>query len=247
MSNPALALPMSTAQKHLLDAWVRAPSSPQYIVLRSRICLDAHQGQSNAQIAAQRHTSRPTVLLWRARFAQAGPAGLEQDASRGASVQRLKPARIRAIVEATLHTTPPDATHWTTRTLAKQCGVSHMTVARVWDAHGLQPHRVKTFKLSRDKQFVEKLTDVVGLYLNPPDKALVLCVDEKSQIQALDRTQPGLPMKPGRCGTMTHDYKLHAPRHDDAVRGLERNGGQGHRGLFPSASARRVSRIPAPD
>src|SRR5437867_11409520 len=209
MSSPAPALPMSPEQKQTLEAWVRAPSSPQYIVLRSRICLDAQRGLSNAQIAAQRHTSRPTVLLWRARFVQAGPAGLEQDAPRGDSVQRLQPARIHAVVEATLHTTPPDATHWTTRTLAKQCGVSHMTVARIWDAHGLQPHRVKTFKLSRDKQFVEKLTDVVGLYLNPPDKALVLCVDEKSQIQALDRTQPGLPMKPGRCGTMTHDYVRH--------------------------------------
>jgi transposase len=209
MSNPASALPMPPEQKRILDAWVRAPSSPQYIVVRSHICLDAHRGLSNSQIAAQRRTSRPTVLLWRARFAQAGPAGLEQDAPRGDSVQRLKPARIRAIVETTLHTTPPDATQWSTRTLAQQCGVSHMTVARIWDAHGLPPHRVKTFKLSRDKQFVEKLTDVVGLYLNPPDKALVLCVDEKSQIQALDRTQPGLPMKPGRCGTMTHDYVRH--------------------------------------
>jgi transposase len=200
---------MSSEHKQVLEAWVRAPSSPQYVVLRSHICLDAHRGVANSRIAAQRHTSRPTVLLWRARFAQAGPAGLEQDAPRGDSVQRLKPARIRAIVETTLHTTPPDATHWTTRTLAHRCGVSHMTIARIWDAHGLQPHRVKTFKLSRDQRFVEKLTDVVGLYLNPPDKALVLCVDEKSQIQALDRTQPGLPMKQGRCGTMTHDYVRH--------------------------------------
>ena len=216
---------MSLEQKQTLEAWVRAPTSPQYIVLRSRICLDAHRGVSNAQIAVQRHTSRPTVLLWRARFVQSGPAGLEQDAPRGDSVQRLKPTRIRAIVEATLHTTPPDATHWTTRTLAKQCGVSHMTVARIWDAHGLQPHRVKTFKLSRDKQFVEKLTDVVGLYLNPPDKALVLCVDEKSQIQALDRTQPGLPMKPGRAGTMTHDYTRHGTTTLFAALELAQDGG----------------------
>lgn len=114
---------------------------------------------------------------------------------------------MKLIVERTLQTRPPDATHWSTRTLAKEIGVSHMTVARVWDAHGLQPHRIRTFKLSKDKRFVEKLTDVIGLYLNPPEKALVLCVDEKSQIQALDRTQPGLPMKKGRCGTMTHDYK----------------------------------------
>jgi transposase len=110
-------------------------------------------------------------------------------------------------VEATLHTKPKDATHWSTRTMAKVQGVSHSTIQRIWDAHGLQPHRVKTFKLSRDKRFEEKLTDVVGVYLNPPDKAVVLCVDEKTQVQALDRTQPGLPMKKGRCGTMTHDYK----------------------------------------
>ncbi|MCX7825347.1 MAG: IS630 family transposase [Verrucomicrobiae bacterium] len=200
---------MSPEQKRTLEAWERAPTSPHYIVVRARICLDAHRGLPNAQIARRHHTTRPTVLLWRARFAAGGPSALEQDAPRGDSPQRLKPARVRAIVETTLQSTPPDATHWSTRTLANRCGVSHMTVARIWEAHGLQPHRVKTFKLSRDQQFVEKLTDVVGLYLNPPDKALVLCVDEKSQIQALDRTQPGLPMKKGRCGTMTHDYVRH--------------------------------------
>jgi transposase len=209
MWNPAPALPMTSEQRSTLEAWVRAPNSPQYIVLRSRICLQAHQGLPNHQIATQLHTSRPTVLLWRQRFGQAGPAGLEQDAPRGDSTQRLETSRAKALVEATLHTTPADATHWSTRTLAKRFGVSHMTVARIWDAHGLQPHRVRTFKLSRDPRFVEKLTDVVGLYLNPPDKALVLCVDEKSQVQALDRTQPGLPMKKGRCGTMTHDYVRH--------------------------------------
>jgi len=209
MWNPASSLPMTPEQKQTLEAWVRAPTTPQYVVVRSRICLRAHEGLPNRQIAIELGTSRPTVLLWRQRFAQAGPAGLEQDAARGRSAQRLKPTRIKAIVEATLQTTPADATHWSTRTLAKRCRVSHMTVARIWDAHGLQPHRVRTFKLSRDPQFVEKLTDVVGLYLNPPDKALVFCVDEKSQVQALDRTQPGLPMKPGRCGTRTHDYVRH--------------------------------------
>ena len=117
--------------------------------------------------------------------------------------------QVQAIVHATLHETPPGATHWSCRSMAKAAGVSRSTVQRIWDAHGLQRHRVTTFKLSKDPAFVEKLTDVVGLYLNPPDKAVVLCVDEKSQIQALDRTQPGLPMKRGRCGTMTHDYKRH--------------------------------------
>ena len=209
MWKPARFLPMTPEQQRTLEAWERAPNTPQYLVLRSRICLRAHAGLANRRIAAQLQTSRPTVLLWRRRFAQDGPTGLEQDAPRGDSAQRLKSSQVQAIVRATLHTTPADATQWSTRTLAQQFGVSHMSVARIWDAHGLRPHRVRSFKLSRDPQFVEKLTDVVGLYLNPPDKALVLCVDEKSQIQALDRTQPGLPMKPGRCGTMTHDYVRH--------------------------------------
>ncbi len=200
---------MIPEQKRTLETWVRARATPQKIVLRSRICLLAHEGHPNHQIARRLKTSRPTVLLWRERFHQAGPAGLAEDAPHGANPQRLEETQVKAVVEATLHTTPADATHWTTRTMARRMGLSHMTVARIWDAHGLQPHRVKTFKLSRDKQFVEKLTDVVGLYLNPPDRALVLCVDEKSQVQALDRTQPGLPMKKGRCGTMTHDYTRH--------------------------------------
>lgn len=197
---------MEPDQKAQLEAWVRAPSTPQKIVLRSRICLLAHSGKSNRQIALELSTSRPTVLLWRDRFADAGTPGLEHEPPRGESGQRLGADMVKQIVDTTLQTTPKDATHWSTRTLGRHLGVSHMTVARVWDSHGLQPHRTKTFKLSRDRHFVEKLTDVVGLYLNPPDQALVLCVDEKSQIQALDRTQPGLPMKPGRCGTMTHDY-----------------------------------------
>lgn len=177
--------------------------------MRSRICLLAQEGTSNRQIAQQLVTSRPTVILWRKRFAELGVAGLEHEPSRRPHVTRCADALVKRIVDTTLQTTPADATHWSTRTLARHLGVSHMTVARVWDRHGLQPHRVRTFKLSRDKAFVEKLTDVVGLYLNPPDQALVLCVDEKSQIQALDRTQPGLPLKKGRCGTMTHDYVRH--------------------------------------
>ena len=209
MWKAASALPMIPEQKRTLETWVRARATPQKVVLRSRICLLAHEGQPNHQIARQLKTSRPTVLLWRERFHRAGPAGLAEDAPHGISPQRLEETQVKAVVEATLHTTPADATHWTTRTMARRMGLSHMTVARIWDAHGLQPHRVKTFKLSRDKQFVEKLSDVVGLYLNPPDRALVLCVDEKSQVQALDRTQPGLPMKKGRCGTMTHDYTRH--------------------------------------
>ncbi len=209
MWQPADRLRLIKEQKLQLESWVRAPSTPQKIVLRARICLLAHEGLPNQRIAQELKTSRPTVILWRKHFSNGGVPGLEHEPPRKASSRRTTQDQIKAIVEATLHTTPPDATHWSTRTLAEQFGVSHMTVARIWDSHGLQPHRVRTFKLSRDKQFVEKLTDVVGLYLNPPDKALVLCVDEKSQIQALDRTQPGLPMKKGRCGTMTHDYVRH--------------------------------------
>jgi transposase len=209
MWDSAPPLDMEPEQKAQLESWVRAPATPQKIVLRSRICLLAHAGHGNCQIARQLKTSRPTVLLWRERFAQSGVAGLEHEPSRKPSRQRLEDELIKKIVDTTLQTTPPAATHWSTRTLGRHLGVSHMTIARVWDSHGLQPHRMRTFKLSRDKQFVEKLTDIVGLYLNPPDKALVLCVDEKSQIQALDRTQPGLPLKPGRCGTMTQDYVRH--------------------------------------
>ena len=200
---------MTVEERKPLEAWIRAKTTPQRVVLRSRICLLAAEGKSNNAIARQLGTSRPTVLLWRKRFAEAGPSGLSEDAPHGPSARRLSPQKVQAIVEATLRTTPQDATHWSTRTMAKAQGVSHASVARIWDAHGLKPHRIETFKLSKDKHFVEKLTDVVGLYLNPPDKALVLCVDEKSQVQALDRTQPGLPMKKGRCGTMTHDYKRH--------------------------------------
>jgi transposase len=164
---------------------------------------------SNQEIAQRLGVSRPTVQLWRERFLALRLPGLAKDAPRPGRLPRISDAKIRAILDATLHTTPPAATHWSTRTMAAAQGVSEATVRRIWRQHRLQPHRTKTFKLSRDKQFVEKLCDVVGLYLNPPDKALVLCVDEKSQIQALDRTQPGLPLKRGRCGTMTHDYKRH--------------------------------------
>src|SRR3989304_4082300 len=201
------ALEGSDEARRTLERWVSAGTSPQRIVLRARIVLLAAQGMATRRIAQAVHTSRPTVLLWRNRFTVGGVAALLEDApgrGRPASISRAKVNRVGV---ATTQTLPRGATQWSTRTMAKAQGVSHATVQRIWDAHGLQPHRVKTFKLSRDKRFVEKLTDVVGVYLNPPDKAVVLCVDEKSQIQALDRTQPGLPLKKGRCGTMTHDYK----------------------------------------
>ena len=186
---------------------MRARNTPQSIVLRSRIILLAAEGLSNRSIARQLGTSRPTVILWRERFEEGGtPALTEVEKGRGRRPS-ISAKKVKQIIDATLQTTPKGMTHWSCRTMAEAQGVSPATVQRIWDAHGLQPHRIKTFKLSRDPQFVEKLTDVVGLYMNPPDKAIVLCLDEKSQIQALDRTQPGLPMKKGRCGTMTHDYK----------------------------------------
>ncbi len=207
MWESAEALEVSDEARRTLEGWVAARRSPQRIVLRARIVLLAAQGIANRRIAQEVHTSRPTVLLWRTRFAERGLAGLLEDAPGRGRQPSISAAKVNRIVEATTQTRPRGATHWSTRTMAKVHGVSAATVQRIWDAHGLQPHRVKTFKLSRDKRFVEKLTDVVGVYLNPPDKAVVLCVDEKSQIQALDRTQPGLPLKKGRCGTMTHDYK----------------------------------------
>ena len=206
MWKTASALIITEDQRKTLGAWVRARKTPQRVVLRSRICLLATEGVSHNAIAKRLNTTRTTVLLWIKRFREQGLPGLSEDAPHGPSARRLDAEKVKAIVEATLHTTPKDSTHWSTRTMAKVQGVSRSTVQRIWDSHGLQPHRVETFKLSKDKRFVEKLTDVVGVYLNPPDKAVVLCVDEKTQVQALDRTQPSLPMKKGRCGTMTHDY-----------------------------------------
>jgi transposase len=167
----------------------------------------AAEGVLSQEIARRLEISRPTVQLWRQRFLALRLPGLEKDAPRRGRIPKISQRKVRAVVEATIQTSPPNATHWSTRSMAEAQGLSEATIRRIWKRHNLKPHLVKTFKLSRDKRFVEKLIDVVGLYLNPPDKSLVLSVDEKSQIQALDRTQPGLPLKKGRCGTMTHDYK----------------------------------------
>jgi len=200
---------LSPEERTTLTAWAHAKSLPLRVVQRAQIITLAADGMLSQDIAEQLRISRPTVQLWRERFLGLRLAGLERDAPRPGRLPRISAQTVRTIVEATLHTTPPAATHWSTRTMADAQGVSEATVRRIWKQHGLKPHLIKTFKLSRDTQFVEKLYDVVGLYLNPPDKSLVLSVDEKSQIQALDRTQPGLPMKKGRCGTQTHDYKRH--------------------------------------
>lgn len=197
-------LEVSEADLSVLLHIVRSPSSAQRAVLRSRIVLLSGEGVSTGVIVAQLGVTHSTITLWRNRYESEGVAGLLHDAHRSG-----RPARIDddEIVRRTTEERPKGETHWSTRTMAGAAGVSQATVSRIWRAHGLKPHRVKRFKLSTDPKYLEKLRDVVGLYLNPPEKAVVFCVDEKSQIQALDRTQPGLPMKKGRAGTMTHDYK----------------------------------------
>jgi transposase len=198
---------VSKEQRVVLERWVAARSTPQGVAVRARIVLLASEGVSNSAIARVLAVSRPTVILWRSRFAEGGTAALTETRPGRGRKPTISAAKIKAIVQATTQTSPPGQTHWSCRSMAKAHGVSPASVQRIWDAHGLKPHRVRTFKLSNDPRFSEKLTDVVGLYLNPPEKAIVLCVDEKSQIQALDRTQPSLPMKKGRAGTISHDYK----------------------------------------
>jgi transposase len=207
MSRHAAAIVLSAEEEATLETWARSRSLPLRQVQRAQIIQLAASGVESQTIAEVVRVSRPTVQLWRQRFVALRLVGLEKDAPRPGRLPQISEERVRAIVNATLHTKPANATHWSTRTMAAAQGVSEATIRRIWQRHQLKPHLTKTFKLSRDPQFVEKLHDIVGLYLNPPDRALVLCVDEKSQIQALDRTQPGLPLKKGRCGTQTHDYK----------------------------------------
>ena len=207
MSRRAEAIVLSDEERTTLDLWARRRSLPLRVVQRAQIIQMAADAVLNQDIAHELGVSRPTVQLWRQRFLALRLPGLEKDAPRPGRIPRISAQKIRAVVEATLHQRPTNATHWSTRSMAAAQGVSAATIRRIWRQYGLKPHLVRTFKLSRDQHFVEKLCDVVGLYLNPPDKSLVMCVDEKSQIQALDRTQPGLPMKKGRCGTWTHDYK----------------------------------------
>jgi transposase len=207
MSRQAAPIVLQPDEDTTLAAWARSRSLPVRQVQRAQIIQLAAAGVENQEIARTLGVSRPTVALWRQRFLALRLPGLEKDAPRPGRLPQISERRVQAIVRATLHTKPPNATHWSTRTMAAAQGVSEATIRRIWHRHQLKPHLTKTFKLSRDPAFVEKLCDIVGLYLNPPDRALVLCVDEKSQIQALDRTQPGLPLKKGRCGTITHDYK----------------------------------------
>lgn len=200
---------LAPGDREWLQKLVRDRNTPQKVVWRSRIVLLAAEGTPAGGIAAQVGMSLLTVRRWRRRYAAKGVAGLLKDGTRPPGRKPLSAETIRRVVELTLHQTPPNGTHWSLRSMAAKVALAPSTIRKIWRAHGLQPHRVETFKLSRDPNFAEKVEDIVGLYLNPPAKALVLSVDEKSQIQALDRTQPGLPMKPGRAGTMTHDYKRH--------------------------------------
>ena len=209
MPRTAPALSLSTEDQQQIQQWLKALGTPQQVALRCRIVLAAAQGQSDTAMAQQFRINRKTVILWRQRFVSQGLESLWEIAPGRGRKPRYDAAKVKAIVDATLQTKPKGMTHWTCRLMAKSQGVSKSTVSNLWRSHNLKPHRVKTFKLSRDPKFLEKLTDVVGLYLNPPQQAIVLCVDEKSQIQALDRTQPGLPLKKGRCGTRTSDYKRH--------------------------------------
>jgi len=200
-------LVVTSAQQRQIGQWLSAHGTPQQVALRCRIVLAAAEGLAESAIARQLGTNRKTVALWCKRFAEQGPESLWQIAPGRGRKPTYGPEKIKALVDATLQTKPAGMTHWSCRLMAKAQGVSKSTVSNIWRSHQVKPHRVKRFKLSRDPRFLEKLTDVVGLYLNPPQQAMVICVDEKSQIQALDRTQPGLPLKKGRCGTLTHDYK----------------------------------------
>ena len=200
------ALAITPEHRQELERIARSGKTEQRIALRARIVLAAADGKSNNALAKELKTSRPTVIDWRQCFAEGGMKALYEDRPRGRSFAPLARAKEAEIVAKT-QSAPKQATQWSCRSMAKICGVSKASVQRVWHANGLKPHLLTTFKLSNDPGFIDKLEDVIGLYMNPPDHALVFCIDEKSQIQALDRTQPGLPMKKGRAGTMTHDDK----------------------------------------
>src|SRR3989339_143750 len=207
--NIAEQIILTPQEETTINRWAHGKSFPLRLMQRAQIIQLAAKGIFNHDISRRLGTSRPTVQLWRERFLAFRLNGLKKDAPRPGRLPRIDHKKIADIVNATLHTTPQDATHWSTRSMAQSQGVSEATIRRIWKQHNLKPHLIKTFKLSRDKRFIEKLHDIVGLYMNPPDKAIVLCVDEKSQIQALERTQPLLPLRPGIPARQTHDYMRH--------------------------------------
>ena len=203
-----LPLVLSGAEREALERFVRRRKTAQLLSLRAQMILRCAEGLANREVAKQLRVHEATVCKWRGRFLGKRVDGLHDDPRPG-TPRKLSDAMVERIVATTLESTPADATHWSTRDLAKRLGISQSTVSRVWRAFKLQPHRVETFRLSNDPLFVEKVRDIVGLYMNPPDHAVVLCVDEKSQIQALERTQPLLPMRLGQAERRTHDYLRH--------------------------------------
>lgn len=208
MGRPVKELAATEAERSELEAMIRRSSTGQAVALRARIVLACAGGKGNTEVAAELGVGRMMAGRWRERFRQGRISGLK-DKPKSGRVRRLTDLDEERVVKMTLETRPKGATHWSARSMAEASGVSRNTVHRIWRKYKLQPHRTKTFKLSKDRQFVEKVQDVVGLYLNPPEKAIVLCVDEKTQIQALDRTQPMLQMRPGQVERRTHDYKRH--------------------------------------
>ena len=206
MSKTEACIWLSAGDRATLERWVWDRNTPQKMVWRARIVVLSADRLGVMAITRAIGMSKVTVSRWQERYLAKGIAGLRRDGTRPGRKPPLSAETIQQVVHKTLHEKPVAGTHWSIRKMAAASGLSYTSVQRIWKAHELKPHRMKTFKLSNDKRFVEKVQDIVGLYLDPPDKALVFSVDEKSQIQALDRTQPGLPLKIGRCGTMTHDY-----------------------------------------
>lgn len=202
---PKTRLELSTEEREQLEVWARRRKTAQALAQRSRIVLRCAEGQSNKEVAAQERVSRQMVCKWRSRFVAHRLDGL-LDEPRVGRPRRITDSDVERVLSMTLESQPKNATHWSTRSMAEASGLTATTVRRIWQAFALQPHRTETFKLSKDPQFIDKVRDIVGLYMNPPEKALVLCVDEKSQIQALDRTQPILPMRPGQAERRSHDY-----------------------------------------
>jgi transposase len=203
----ARSVVLDKGEKEALAQLARGRSLPARLVERARIVLRAAAGLQDQQIASELGITPEKAARWRNRYVDGGIQALGKDASRPGRPRTITDAQVAEVIQKTTQEKPANATHWSTRTMAAAAGLSEASVRRIWHANGLKPHLVKTFKISHDVRFAEKLNAIVGLYLNPPEHAIVLCADEKSQIQALDRTQPGLPIKKGRCGTMTHDYK----------------------------------------
>lgn len=208
IGRPIPSLALSNEERETLEGWVRRPKTAQALAQRARIVLACAEGKSNTAVAALLRLAKPTVGKWRSRFLERRLDGLLDKPKPGAP-RKITDADVERVVTLTLESLPRDATHWSTRAMARRSGMSQSTICRIWHAFGLQPHRTESFKLSADPLFVEKVRDIVGLYLDPPDRALVLCVDEKAQIQALDRTQPLLPMRPGQVERRAHDYVRH--------------------------------------